>query len=364
MDFDVHSASITSTFFITAGTFGAMSFYGYVTKRDLTSIGNLCFMALIGLIIASIVNIFWRNHILYWVVTYAGVLIFVGLTAYDTRKIKQMANNEFDAETGRKGAVMGALALYLDFINLFLFLLRIFGRQRRGESGSFVHCAIDVCFSRELGPQKRGSFARNPDVGRKAKNQVPGDSRRSEHWRLSSQFHRRPHQVVDLVVRRVSGDDDSFALVGRDDHDVDLIRRQMQITAKGSFFVEEDGDPGAFKAGGLSSGGGADQVVRGQGGVTVDNRQHLPIFARFPQSRRRVVEGGQEFFSFPGVARARILDEKQFAGEVAYLDLMVLKIDQRTLTKSFGRDGRFLRVRDHGRHQKRRGDECQRFETI
>ncbi|MBO6524776.1 MAG: Bax inhibitor-1/YccA family protein [Balneolaceae bacterium] len=125
------SASVATTFFITAGTFGVMSAYGYFTKKDLTSWGNLLFMALIGLIIASVVNIFWHNSGLYWIVTYAGVLIFVGLTAYDTQKIKQMSL-EMDAESeeGRKGAIMGALRLYLDFINMFIFLLRIFGQRR------------------------------------------------------------------------------------------------------------------------------------------------------------------------------------------------------------------------------------------
>lgn len=125
------AASVASTFFITAGTFGLMSAYGYFTKKDLTSWGNLLFMALIGLIIASVVNIFWANPTLYWLISYAGVLIFVGLTAYDTQKIKNMSL-ELDAESeeGRKGAIMGALALYLDFINLFIMLLRIFGDRR------------------------------------------------------------------------------------------------------------------------------------------------------------------------------------------------------------------------------------------
>jgi len=124
-------ASVASTFFITAGTFGLMSAYGYFTKKDLTSWGNLLFMALIGLIIASVVNIFWANPTMYWIISYAGVLIFVGLTAYDTQKIKNMSL-ELDAESeeGRKGAIMGALALYLDFINLFIMLLRIFGDRR------------------------------------------------------------------------------------------------------------------------------------------------------------------------------------------------------------------------------------------
>jgi FtsH-binding integral membrane protein len=124
-------ASITSTFFVTAGTFGVTSFYGYTTKRDLTSWGSFFFMGLIGIIIASVVNIFLGSPMIYWVVTYAGVLIFVGLAAYDTQKLKEMALAGFaDEETARKSTVMGALALYLDFINLFLMLLRIFGSRR------------------------------------------------------------------------------------------------------------------------------------------------------------------------------------------------------------------------------------------
>lgn len=127
-------ASIATTFFVTSLTFGVMSVYGYVTKRDLTSIGNLCFMALIGMIIASVVNMFIGSSALYWGVTYVGILIFVGLTAYDTQKIKEMSmalgNELSSSETGKKYAIMGALALYLDFINLFLLLLRIFGGNR------------------------------------------------------------------------------------------------------------------------------------------------------------------------------------------------------------------------------------------
>ncbi len=125
------TGSIASTFFVTAGTFGAMSLYGYFTKRDLTTVGNIAFMGLIGVIIASIANLFMGSTILYWVTTYIGVLVFVALTAYDTQKIKQMAIAGFvDEESSNKGAIMGALALYLDFINLFLFLLRIFGGRR------------------------------------------------------------------------------------------------------------------------------------------------------------------------------------------------------------------------------------------
>ena len=125
------ASSIGSTFFVTAATFGVMSLYGYTTKRDLTSLGNLLFMALVGLIIASVVNIFLGSEMIYWITTYAGILIFVGLTAYDTQKIKAMALADFGTEENvQKGALMGALSLYLDFINLFLFLLRLFGRRR------------------------------------------------------------------------------------------------------------------------------------------------------------------------------------------------------------------------------------------
>lgn len=124
-------SSIAITFLITAGTFGVMSLYGYFTKRDLTTVGNIALMALVGLIIASVVNLFFSNSIVYWITTYAGVLIFVALTAYDTQKLKQLyvvGENTFGGE--RKEAIIGALTLYLDFINLFLFLLRIFGKQR------------------------------------------------------------------------------------------------------------------------------------------------------------------------------------------------------------------------------------------
>jgi FtsH-binding integral membrane protein len=126
------SASIASTFFITAGTFGAMSLYGYTTKKDLSSWGSLLLMALIGLIIASVVNMFMVSTMLYWITTCAGVLIFVGLTAYDTQKIKNMGVSDEGSYTdvGKKMAILGALSLYLDFINLFLYLLRIFGRRR------------------------------------------------------------------------------------------------------------------------------------------------------------------------------------------------------------------------------------------
>jgi len=123
-------ASIASTFFVTAGTFGVMSLYGYTTKKDLTSWGSFLFMGLIGIVLASVVNIFFNSPTIYWLVTYAGIIIFVGLTAYDTQSIKAMALQGFEnAEMETKGAVIGALQLYLDFINLFLMLLRIFGRR-------------------------------------------------------------------------------------------------------------------------------------------------------------------------------------------------------------------------------------------
>jgi hypothetical protein len=123
-------ASIASTFFVTAGTFAAMSLYGYTTKRDLTSMGSFLMMGLIGIIIASFVNFFFRSPAFYWLITYAGIAVFVGLTAYDAQKIKEMAYAGFaGSEEERKGAVIGALRLYLDFINLFLLLLRIFGRR-------------------------------------------------------------------------------------------------------------------------------------------------------------------------------------------------------------------------------------------
>jgi len=124
------SSSIASTFFITAGTFGAMSFYGYTTKKDLTSWGNLLFMALIGLVIATVVNMFLKSSMLYYILNYVGVLVFVGLTAYDTQKIKRMASQLNSEEDAKKGAVMGALTLYLDFVNLFLYLLRLFGDRK------------------------------------------------------------------------------------------------------------------------------------------------------------------------------------------------------------------------------------------
>ena len=127
------SASITSTFFICAATFVSCSIYGMVTKRDLTSLGGFMAMGLIGIIIASVVNMFIRSSGMSLIISYIGVLVFVGLTAYDTQKLKRMAVTQpAGLETGvvRKGAIMGALALYLDFINLFLMLLRILGNRR------------------------------------------------------------------------------------------------------------------------------------------------------------------------------------------------------------------------------------------
>lgn len=124
-------SSIANVFFITAGTFGVMAAYGYFTKRDLSSWGKLLLMALIGLIIATLVNVFLvKSSGFDLILSYAGVLIFVGLTAYDTQKIKQMLAMQTDmGEGAQKVALLGALSLYLDFINLFLYLLRIFGRR-------------------------------------------------------------------------------------------------------------------------------------------------------------------------------------------------------------------------------------------
>ena len=123
--------SVASVFLITAGTFAAMAFFGYFTKTDLSSIGRILFMALIGLIIATIVNIFVKSSGFGMILNYLGVLIFVGLTAWDTQKIKQMLSMAEDTgETAQKVALMGALSLYLDFINLFIHLLRIMGNSR------------------------------------------------------------------------------------------------------------------------------------------------------------------------------------------------------------------------------------------
>lgn len=127
------SSSIAATFMITAGMFGSMAVYGLVTKRDLSGMGSFLFMGLIGIIIASVVNIFLKSSSLYWAISLIGVFVFVGLTAYDVQKIKRMGEQGI-MEQGegaiKKGAIMGALALYLDFINLFLMLLRFFGGNR------------------------------------------------------------------------------------------------------------------------------------------------------------------------------------------------------------------------------------------
>lgn len=126
------STSIATAFFVTAGMFAAMSFIGFVTKKDLSSFGSFFTMALIGLIIASVVNIFLNSSVMYWIITYVGVLLFVGLTAYDTQKIKQMLI-EYDDEVNdstQKLALIGSLSLYLDFINLFLYILRLFGNNK------------------------------------------------------------------------------------------------------------------------------------------------------------------------------------------------------------------------------------------
>ena len=123
-------SSIATVFFITAGTFAAMSVFGYVTKKDLTSMGKFLMMAVIGLIIATVVNLFMKSSGMSMIISYAGVLIFVGLTAYDTQKIKNMCLQAPDTgETMQKLALLGALSLYLDFINLFIYLLRILGNR-------------------------------------------------------------------------------------------------------------------------------------------------------------------------------------------------------------------------------------------
>ncbi len=118
--------------FVISGMFGAMSLYGYTTKRDLSGFGSMLFMALIGIVLASLVNIWLKSTALMWAITYIGVVVFVGLTAYDTQKLKAMGEqlNADDKDGFRKYAIVGALTLYLDFINLFLMLLRIFGNRR------------------------------------------------------------------------------------------------------------------------------------------------------------------------------------------------------------------------------------------
>ena len=123
--------SVASTFIITAGTFGAMALFGATTKRDLTGLGSFMFMGLIGVIIASVVNMFVRSSAMGLMISYVGVLVFVGLTAYDMQQIKRMDDAGFaSAEEEMKASVIGALRLYLDFINLFIMLLSILGRRR------------------------------------------------------------------------------------------------------------------------------------------------------------------------------------------------------------------------------------------
>jgi FtsH-binding integral membrane protein len=124
-------ASVAGTFFVSAGMFGAMSLYGAVTRRDLAAWGSFLFMGLIGVVLASVVNIFLRNDMLGWVMAMAGVVVFTGLAAYDTNMLRLLARQGFaDSGAERKGAIVGALKLYLDFINLFLMMLRLFGRRR------------------------------------------------------------------------------------------------------------------------------------------------------------------------------------------------------------------------------------------
>ncbi len=123
------ASSIGSTFFVTAGTFGAISAYGYATKRDLSGLGSFAMMGLFGLIIASLVNFFLKSPMIYWLTTFMGVIVFTGLTAYDTQKLKRFAAQTSPNDQGRV-ALQGALMLYLDFVNLFLYLLRLFGRRR------------------------------------------------------------------------------------------------------------------------------------------------------------------------------------------------------------------------------------------
>ncbi len=121
---------ITRVFFISAATFGAMSLYGYTTQRDLTAVGSFMFMGLIGIVIAMLVNMFLQSSGLAWAISVIGVLVFVGLTAYDTQSIKEMYSPMDDGTVAGRKAVMGALRLYLDFINLFMMLLRLFGDRR------------------------------------------------------------------------------------------------------------------------------------------------------------------------------------------------------------------------------------------
>jgi FtsH-binding integral membrane protein len=129
--FELYTAeSIFTAFLVTAGMFGALAVFGAITDIDLSKVGAIAFMALIGLILATIVNIFWASETLYWITTYAGVLIFSALTAYDMQKLTQISKQGLEGQAEGRAAIIGALSLYLDFINLFIFLLRIFGRSR------------------------------------------------------------------------------------------------------------------------------------------------------------------------------------------------------------------------------------------
>jgi uncharacterized protein len=123
-------ASITRVFFISAATFGALSLWGYTTKRDLSAMGSFMFMGLIGIVIASLVNMFLRSSGLDWAISIIGVIVFAGLTGWDTQRIKEMYSVQDDGTIAGRKAVMGALSLYLDFINLFLMMLRLFGDRR------------------------------------------------------------------------------------------------------------------------------------------------------------------------------------------------------------------------------------------
>jgi FtsH-binding integral membrane protein len=123
--------SIARVFFITAATFGAMSLYGYTTRSDLSAVGSFLFMGLIGIIIASVVNIFLGSSTLQFVISIVGVIVFVGLTAYDTQRIKELYLESDSLETAGKKAILGALSLYLDFINLFMLMLQLFGQRRQ-----------------------------------------------------------------------------------------------------------------------------------------------------------------------------------------------------------------------------------------
>ncbi|URJ25403.1 Bax inhibitor-1/YccA family protein [Candidatus Blochmannia ocreatus (nom. nud.)] len=126
------TSSIASAFLVTSGMFGAMTLYGYTTKRDLSSFGNLLFMGLIGIVLASLINLWLKNTTLMWLITYIGVIIFVGLTAYDIQKLKSIGLSVSidNSDQFRKLSIIGALTLYLDFVNLFLMMIRIFGNRR------------------------------------------------------------------------------------------------------------------------------------------------------------------------------------------------------------------------------------------